>query len=186
MSSVAARAPQLRLRSSLTVRAAAAAAAVGSCAVLVERMGLTASAVAACFFACVLVALAVIDLDRHVLPNRILVPAIGVLAVAECAISPSDGLRRLLWAVIAFVALLVPALVYPAGLGMGDVKLAFFLGVGLGRSVVSALVLGLFAAALVGGFVLIRLGRQGRKAALPLGPFLAVGALLTLLAGAGH
>jgi len=186
MSSVAAGAPQLRLRSSLTVRAVAAAAAAGSCALLVVRMGLTASALAACFFACVLVVLAVVDLDRHVFPNRILLPAIGALAVAEYAISPSDGLRRLLWAAIAFAALLVPALVYPAGLGMGDVKLAFFLGIGLGRDVVSALVLGLVAAALVGGFVLIRFGRRGRKAALPLGPFLALGALVTLLASAGH
>jgi leader peptidase (prepilin peptidase) / N-methyltransferase len=183
---MAAGAPQLRLRSSHPVRALAAATAIGSCAVLIARMGLTASAVADCFFACVLVALAVIDLDRHLLPNRILVPAIGVLAVAECAISPSDGVRRLLWAAIAFAALLVPALVYPAGLGMGDVKLAFFLGIGLGRSVVSALVLGLLAAALVGAVVLIRFGRDGRKAPLPLGPFLALGALATLLAGAGH
>ena len=186
VSSVAAGLPQLRLRSSLAVRAVASAVAVGSCAVLIERMGLTASAAAACFFASVLVALAVVDLDRHVLPNRILVPAIAALSVAELAISPSDGLRRLLWAAIAFAALLVPALVYPAGLGMGDVKLAFFLGVGLGRSVVSALVLGLLAAALVGGFILIRFGREGRKAPLPLGPFLALGALVTLLAGAGH
>lgn len=160
--------------------------AIGSCAVLIERIGLTPSALAAAFFACVLVALAVVDLDRHLLPNRILIPAIGALAVAECAISPSDGVRRLLWAGIAFVAFLVPALVYPAGLGMGDVKLAFFIGLGLGSDVVSAFVLGLLAAALVGLVVLIRFGRDGRKAPLPLGPFLALGALVTLLAGAGH
>jgi leader peptidase (prepilin peptidase) / N-methyltransferase len=178
--------PQLRLRASPAVRTVAVAVAAGSCAILIERIESIASAGSACFFASVLVWLAVIDLDRHVLPNRILVPAIAVLAVAELAIAPAGGLRRLIWAAAAFGVLLVPALIYPAGLGMGDVKLAFFLGLGLGRSVVAALVLGLFAAALVGLFVLMRFGREGRKAPLPLGPFLALGALATLLAGAGH
>jgi len=175
-------APQLRLPASPGIWALAAVAATGSCVVVVERSGANSAAAEDCFFACVLVVLSVVDLDRHLLPNRILLPAIATLGVAELAVSPAAGLRRVLWAAIVFAALLVPALVYPAGLGMGDVKLGFFLGLGLGRNVVSALVVGLLAAAFVGLLVVARFGRAGRKAPLPLGPFLALGALATLLA----
>jgi leader peptidase (prepilin peptidase)/N-methyltransferase len=175
--------PELRLRAAPAVWALAAAAAAGACAGVLARYGSTAAEAEGCFFACVLVALAVIDLDRHVFPNRILLPAIAILAAAELAVSPSGGAHRLLWAAIVFAVLLLPALVYPAGLGMGDVKLGFLLGLALGRNVVPALVIGLFAAALVGLIVLARFGRAGRKAPLPLGPFLALGALVALLAG---
>jgi len=174
--------PQLRLRASPAIWALAAVVATGSCAVLVERSGPKTAVAEDCFFACVLVVLSVVDFDRHLLPNRILLPAIAMLGVAELAVSPTDGLRRVLWAAIVFAVLLLPALVYPAGLGMGDVKLGFFLGLGLGRNAVSALVIGLVAAALVGLLVVARFGRAGRKAPLPLGPFLALGALATLLA----
>src|SRR4029077_19428139 len=108
-----------------------------------------------------------------------LLPAIATLGVAELAVSPAGGLSRVVWAAVIFAALLVPALVYPAGLGMGDVKLGFFLGLGLGRNVVSALVVRLLAPAFVGLLVVARFGRAGRKAPLPLGPFLALGALAT-------
>jgi len=76
--------------------------------------------------------------------------------------------------------LLALALVYPAGLGMGDVKLALFLGVGLGRSVILTLVFGCLGAGLLGALVLVRYGSAGRKVALPFGPFLALGALISL------
>jgi leader peptidase (prepilin peptidase)/N-methyltransferase len=178
----AAEAPQIRLRASPGIWALAAVVAAGSCAVVVERVGAKAAVAEDCFFACVLVVLSVVDLDRHLLPNGILVPAIAILGIAELADSPSGALRRLLWAAIVFVVLLLPALAYPAGLGMGDVKLGFFLGLGLGRTVISALVIGFFAAAIVGLLVVARHGRAGRKAPLPLGPFLALGALATLLA----
>jgi len=175
-------APELRLRSSRGIWALAAVVAAGSCAVVVERVGAKAAVAEDCFFACVLVVLSVVDLDRHLLPNGILLPAIAILGIAELADSPAGGLRRMFWAAIVFAVLLALALAYPAGLGMGDVKLGFFLGLGLGRNVVSALVIGLVAAAIVGLLVVARFGRAGRKAPLPLGPFLALGALVTLLA----
>jgi leader peptidase (prepilin peptidase)/N-methyltransferase len=64
---------------------------------------------------------------------------------------------------------------------MGDVKLALFLGIGLGRSVIGALLLCCFAAAIAGVIVLARHGLAARKTALPFGPFLAGGALVVLL-----
>lgn len=172
----------LRLRSSRSSRFVAAALALAACALAFVRFGVEFDAFAACFFACVLVALALIDLERHILPNRILLPAIVVLAAAELVADAGTGWRRLVWGGGACGVLLALALVYPAGLGMGDVKLALFLGVGLGRSVIAGLLLGCFGAALVGLIVLVRYGAAGRKVALPFGPFLALGALIALYA----
>jgi leader peptidase (prepilin peptidase)/N-methyltransferase len=172
---------RLRVRMSRPLVLLAAAVAATACALSFVRFGPGFDAAAASFFACVLVALAAVDLERHILPNRILVPAIAVLAVAELSADPGAGWRRLLWAAGAFGVLLALALAYPAGLGMGDVKLAFLLGLGLGKSVVVATVLAFFGAGLVGVGVLVRYGRAGRKVALPLGPFLALASLVVLL-----
>jgi leader peptidase (prepilin peptidase) / N-methyltransferase len=74
-------------------------------------------------------------------------------------------------------------LAYPRGMGMGDVKLAAFMGAALGLDVIVALFLG-FVAALVPAIVLLaRHGRAARKQAIPLGPFLALGGLIALFAG---
>jgi leader peptidase (prepilin peptidase)/N-methyltransferase len=77
----------------------------------------------------------------------------------------------------------VPLLVYPAGMGMGDVKLAALLGAGLGKSVVDAILAGVLLGAAFAVFVLVRDGRSGLKRTFAFGPFLAVGGLLVLLVG---
>jgi leader peptidase (prepilin peptidase)/N-methyltransferase len=167
---------------SRTGKLLAASVAVLACVLCFIRFGAGVEAVEASFFAAVLVALAAIDVERHVLPNRIVLPAIAVLAAAELARDPSSGWRRLAWGAGAFGVLLALALLYPPGLGMGDVKLAFLLGVGLGRSVVAAALVALLGAGLLGIGVLVRHGGAGRKVAIPLGSFLALGALVVLLA----
>jgi leader peptidase (prepilin peptidase)/N-methyltransferase len=173
--------PALRVgRSRLRTAAAAAVASSASVLLFARRTGF--DAVASSFFVCVLVALAVIDLDRHIIPNRILLPAIVVLMAANASYDLDRGASRMAWGAGAFAVLLVLALVYPAGLGMGDVKLAFFLGLGLGRSVVAALLIASVCAGAAGTFVLARYGRAARKAALPFGPFIALGAVLALFA----
>jgi leader peptidase (prepilin peptidase)/N-methyltransferase len=171
----------LRLRRSRASHVAAAGVAVAAGALAFVRFGLEFEAFAACFFMFVLVALAAIDLERHILPNRILLPAIAVLGAAELVADPGTGWRRLVWGAGAFGVLLVLALAYPAGLGMGDVKLALFLGLGLGRSVIAALLLGCVGAGIAGIVVLARHGLAGRKIALPFGPFLGLAALVVLL-----
>jgi leader peptidase (prepilin peptidase)/N-methyltransferase len=75
----------------------------------------------------------------------------------------------------------VLALVYPAGLGMGDVKLALLLGAALGGAVLPALLVGTLAAGAAGLVVLARQGLGARRRALPFGPFLAFGAITILL-----
>ena len=143
--------------------------------------GASAYAVLASGFCVVLVILAAIDLDHRIVPNRIVIPAAAIVLVAHTALDPS--VEWLLGALGASAFLLAAALVYPSGLGMGDVKLALLLGAMLGRSVTLALMVG-FVAALVPSVVLFaRHGSRARKMAIPLVPFLALGAVVALFAG---
>ena len=133
-------------------------------------------------FACVvLVAVAVVDVERRIVPNRIVVPAGAIVLVAQTIRDPS--VEWLLAGLAAGVALLLAALAYPAGMGMGDVKLAAFLGVWLGWDVVVAVFVATFAA-FVPAIVLLALhGSAGRKIGIPFAPFLALGGVVGLFAG---
>jgi len=132
-------------------------------------------------FAAVLVVLAVVDYRTRKLPNLIVLPATAFVLAAQVALDPGGALEYVGAALGASLFLLVPALVKPEGMGMGDVKLALLLGAALGRSVVAALLIGLVAAGLVGAAILARSGWAGRKTTIPLGPFLARGGLAALL-----
>jgi leader peptidase (prepilin peptidase)/N-methyltransferase len=127
------------------------------------------------------VALSFIDVRTRRLPNRIVLPAAAAVLAAHVAIAPDRALEWVVAALGAFGLLLVAALAYPGGLGMGDVKLALLLGAALGWAVGAALVIGFAAAGLVGVLMIARSGWSARRAALPLGPFLALGALAALL-----
>lgn len=133
------------------------------------------------FFAAVLVVLAVVDLRTRRLPNVIVLPAAAIVLAAQIAIAPDRALEWIAGALGAFAFLLAAALFNPAGLGMGDVKLALLLGAALGWAVGAALLIGLFAAGLAGVTMIARNGwAAGRKTVLPLGPFLAAGGLVAL------
>ena len=134
-------------------------------------------------FAALLIAVAVIDLTHRIVPNRLVVPA-AVWGIAGSALLRTGDLPELLIAgAAAFAFLLVAALVYPAGMGMGDVKLAGVMGLYLGAAVAPALLIGFAAGALVGLAVMAREGARARKKGLPFAPFLALGGLVGLLAG---
>jgi len=145
------------------------------------KFGLHPEALVAAFFCLTLVAVSATDLEHRIIPNRIVLPAAGIVLVAQTAVHPSPE-----WAIAGVGAsgfLLASALVYPAGMGMGDVKLALLLGAMVGRTVPIALFLA-FASALVPGVVLfLRHGAKARKMGIPLGPFLALGALVALFWG---
>ncbi|MBA3716889.1 MAG: prepilin peptidase [Actinobacteria bacterium] len=132
------------------------------------------------FFAAVLVVLSAIDLRTRRLPNRIVLPAAALVLAAQIAIAPDRALEWTLGAAGAFAFLLAAALVNPAGLGMGDVKLALLLGAALGWAVAPALFIGLAAASVAGVVLIVRGGWAARKTALPLGPFLAFGGIAAL------
>ena len=147
------------------------------------RYGIHAETLVMISFICVLVAISRVDLERRIIPNRIVVPAWIAVLLAHLAIHPGHWLEWLVASFGAGIFFLVVALVNPGGLGMGDVKLALLLGAALGLDVVPALAIGSFAAALWGVVLLVRHGAAARKQAMPLGPFLAFGAVLMLLAG---
>ncbi len=159
------------------VEAATAVLVVG-CAL---KFGFTWDFLVAAALCAVLVAVSATDLERRIIPNRVVLPATVVLLVAQTILHPSVE-----WIVAGLAAaafFLGAALVYPGGMGMGDVKLALLLGVVLGRTVSVALLVGMLTA-LVPAFVLIaRHGKAGRKMTIPFGPFLALGGVLALFAG---
>jgi leader peptidase (prepilin peptidase) / N-methyltransferase len=147
----------------------------------VLAFGLTAEAAIAAFFCAVLVAISAIDLEHRIIPNRIVLPATGVVLVANTLhdLSPE-------WAVAALGAsafLLTAALIYPAGMGMGDVKLALLMGAVLGKTVPVALMAGMLAAMVPSLVLFARHGAKARKMGIPFGPFLAVGSVVALFWG---
>ncbi len=127
---------------------------------------------------------ALIDLEHRIIPNRItLLGAVLALAIGS-ALDPGGELQRLIAGAAAAGFLLVAALAYPGGMGMGDVKLAGVMGLCLGRAVGPALLVALLSGVLVGALVMSRKGvAEGRKTAVPFGPFLALGALVAVFAG---
>ena len=147
----------------------------------VLAFGLTAEAAIAAFFCAVLVAVSAIDLEHRIIPNRIVLPATVVVLVANTArdLSPE-------WAIAALAAsgfLLAAALVYPAGMGMGDVKLALLMGAALGRTVSAALMVGMLAAMVPSLVLFAKHGSKARKMGIPFGPFLAIGSVVALFWG---
>jgi leader peptidase (prepilin peptidase)/N-methyltransferase len=127
---------------------------------------------------------ALIDLEHRIIPNQI--TALGaVLALGlGLALDPAGEPQRLIAGAGAGGFLLLAALAYPGGMGMGDVKLAGMMGLFLGAAVAPALLVALVAGVALGVAVIYRKGAQaGRKTAVPFGPFLALGALSAVFIG---
>ncbi|MEX5269440.1 A24 family peptidase [Kocuria sabuli] len=154
-------------------------------------LGLSWELPAYLFFAAVAVVLTVIDLRHHLLPNAVVVPALGIGLVLLIVASAGEGawgalLRAVLGALVLFVLYLVLALISPAGLGMGDVKLAAVLGLFLGYQGWGALFVGAVLASVIGAVVglgVLASRRGGLRSDVPFGPSMLAGALLAVVAG---
>ncbi len=154
------------------------------------ELGLLAALPAYLTFGAVGVALALIDLDTHRLPNVIVLPSYAVLAallaVASAVTGDWGALVRAGLGALAMLAFFVALiLAYPAGMGAGDAKLAGVLGLVLGYLSIAAVVVGVAAGFVLGavvGVALLVAGRAGRKTAVPFGPFLIAGALFAVFA----
>jgi len=147
------------------------------------RFGLSGRAFVAAGFCAVLVLLSAIDLDRRLIPNVIVLPALAVALVAQIALYPDHALEWVIASLAAALVLFVPTLIVPTGMGMGDIKLAALMGAVLGKSVAAAIFVGLVAGALYAIGLLVREGMSARKSKIAYGPFLAFGAVLVLLVG---
>ena len=131
----------------------------------------------------VLVTVTLTDLELRLIPNAVVgagaVAALAILAVGDAGELPGHALAAL----AAGGGLLLVALAYPRGMGMGDVKLVAMMGLFLGRAVAPALLVALIAGALVGAVMIARGGAAARKQAIPFGPFLALGGVVGLWFG---
>jgi leader peptidase (prepilin peptidase)/N-methyltransferase len=131
-----------------------------------------------------LVPCAVIDIERRVIPNKLTGPGALVAIALGVGLDLSGEPHRLLWAALAGGFLLISALAYPAGMGMGDVKLVAMMGLFLGAPVVVALLLALLGNVCAAGVLAARHGvKAALKTGLPFGPYLAFGGLVAALAG---
>jgi leader peptidase (prepilin peptidase)/N-methyltransferase len=131
-----------------------------------------------------LVPITLIDLDRRIIPNVITGPAALAALVAIAALDTDFLLDAVIAAAAGGGFFLVAAILYPRGMGMGDVKLAGMLGLYLGRAVAPAILIALIAGVLVGAAIIARKGAvEGRKTAVPFGPFLALGGVVAFFAG---
>lgn len=134
-------------------------------------------------FVSALVAVTLTDLERKVIPNKVLLVA-AVFGVIIAAVSDPGSLpERAIAAIAAGGLLFAAAMAYPRGMGLGDVKLAAVMGLFLGRNVGAALLVALLAGSLVGLAIMAREGAAARKRGIPFGPFLALGGVVGLLAG---
>lgn len=134
-------------------------------------------------FCALLVTVTLTDLEQRIIPNAIL--AVGAVAAVGIVIATdASGLTdRLIAALGAGGFMLLFAIAYPRGMGMGDVKLVAVMGLFLGRAVIPALAVAVLAGALVGMLQMARHGSEARKHTIPFGPFLALGGIVGLFAG---
>jgi len=156
----------------------ATAVLVAAC---VAKFGLSLHTLAAAIFCVALVAISAIDIERRIVPNRIVLPATVVVLALMLAWKPSVE-----WPAAGFGAalfLFLAALAYPSGMGMGDVKLALLLGVAVGRSVPVAVFVGMLAALVPSAVLFARHGAAARKMGIPFAPFLGLGGIVALFAG---
>ncbi|CAB5024120.1 MAG: prepilin peptidase [Actinobacteria bacterium] len=157
-------------------------------ALMAWRFGLAWDLPAYLYLGAVGVALAAIDLDTKRLPNVIVLPSYPVAAVLFLLPALLEGqwdnyVRAIAGAAALFGVYFLLALIHPAGMGFGDVKLAGVLGAYLGWLGWAALVVGGFLGFALGavvGVAMMVAGRAGRRTALPFGPFMLLGTLLAI------
>jgi leader peptidase (prepilin peptidase)/N-methyltransferase len=165
-------------------------------AVLAARLGPVPALPAYCYLGVAGVALAVIDARYKRLPDALTLPSypVALVLLGAAALGAPDGGRRFLTALIGLAAawlfFVLQALIYPAGIGWGDVKLSGLLGLYLGwlglGTLVTGLVLGYVLAA-VAGLALLAARRATRRSQVPFGPFLLAGTLAAIvISGLGH
>ena len=129
----------------------------------------------------VLIVLAATDLERRIIPNRVVIPATAVVLAAQAVLAPRAIGIYTGFAFGTALLFMLPGLAGRAWMGMGDVKLIAFLGAALGAGVISALMLAFLSLFPFALGTVIRRGAAGRRVMLPFGPFLALGGLIVLI-----
>jgi leader peptidase (prepilin peptidase) / N-methyltransferase len=158
-------------------------AGIALAAVSIGDFGLSGRALVGVILCPVLVLLAAIDVEHHVLPNLIVLPASLAVGLVVAASNPGSFLSHLEAGAALGGFFFAFAAFLPGSIGMGDAKLGFLLGLALASRTLGATMIafaGLLVAAL---WVLARRGMSARKDTLPFGPFLALGGVLGFFFG---
>jgi leader peptidase (prepilin peptidase)/N-methyltransferase len=134
------------------------------------------------FFAA-LVAVTFIDFDLRIIPDKIVLPGAAIGIVASVLLAPDRWWQYVVAGLGAAGFLFALGMLWPGGMGFGDVKLALFMGVVLGADVIIALFVGFLAGGLIGGALLLT-GVKKRTDKIPFGPYLSLGAVVAALSGA--
>ena len=150
---------------------------------LVHRHDSVAEIAIDLIFVTMLAAITLTDLEQRIIPNKILLAGAALCVAIAAPTDPGGMPERLIAAASAGGLLFLVALAYPAGMGLGDVKLAATMGLFLGRAVAPAILVALLAGSIVGLALIARHGASARKMAIPFGPFLALGGIVGMLAG---
>jgi leader peptidase (prepilin peptidase)/N-methyltransferase len=159
-----------------------ATAALFAAAVAVE-WGDPARIAMDCVFVTMLVVVTLTDLERRIIPNKVLLAG-AILCLAIAVPTDPGGLpERAIAAAGAGGLMFAVVLAYPKGMGLGDVKLTATMGLFLGRAIAPALFFALLSGSIVGLALIARYGSGARKMAIPFGPFLALGGIVGMLAG---
>ena len=154
------------------------------CFLVVHDRGLDEGALLGVVLVLLLVPITLIDLDHRIIPNKLTLLGAVLAPVILAFADPGAIPEHLIAGAAAGSFFLIAAFAYPRGMGMGDVKLAAVLGLFLGRDVAPALFVAFLVGTLVGAAIMARKGAQeGRKTAVPFGPFLALGGVVALFAG---
>lgn len=148
------------------------------------RVGVDWPLLIAWAFIAVMICVALIDYDHMIIPDKIVLPAALIGLAASIAVDPQDWWKYLAGGLGAAAFMFVLVMVWPGGMGPGDVKMALLMGAVLGAAVMVALFLAFFLGAVAGVF-LIATRRRTRKDAIPFGPYLALGGIVAILAGQG-
>jgi leader peptidase (prepilin peptidase)/N-methyltransferase len=133
-----------------------------------------------------LVPVTLIDLEHRIIPNKLTGPFALLALALGVALDPGSVPEQLVAGAAAGGFFFLAAVAHPKGMGMGDVKLAGVLGLFLGRAVAPAVMIALVSGVVVGMAIIARKGAtEGRRTAVPFGPFLALGAIVAFFAGNG-
>ena len=125
----------------------------------------------------------VIDLRLRIIPDLINLPGAVLVFLAAVAAQPDRWLELLIGGFAAALFLGIAWLVYPAGMGLGDVKMVLMIGLALGKYVGVAMFAAFALSTVFSVGLLVAKGFGGRKATFPFGLFLALGALVAILWG---
>jgi prepilin signal peptidase PulO-like enzyme (type II secretory pathway) len=164
------------------LRLAAIGLAAALAAAAFARFGVEPHAFIAAYVVVVLVALSAIDIERRVIPNRIVLSSAAIVLAAQVAFYPGQAAEWVLAGFGAAFVMSLPGFFAPGSIGMGDAKLCLLIGAALGKGVAAAIMLGFVASLPVALALVAMRGAAARKEHIPLGPFLAFGALVVLFA----